>query len=112
MMKIMNLTILKLCFTKLPRVSFLMKLHARGLRLYRKETFKNFLKTYFIKYLKIVPFEAANRKKQVNLSTSKMCIDEKKLHFISFDYSVWENLLTFQFNVGCIPPSVCLWHIF
>ena len=33
-MKIMNLTILKLCFAKLTRVSFLMKLHARGLQLY------------------------------------------------------------------------------
>ena len=52
------------------------------------------------------------------LSTSKMCIDEKEMHFILSDYGaireatqawfeLFSKLLTFQFDVGCIPPSVC-----
>ena len=63
-------------------------------------------------------------KHKLILSTSKTCINEKKLRFILSDCSViresnqaWFELfsktfLTFQFNVGCILPSVWLWHIF
>ena len=39
-MNIMNFAIEKLCFAKLERVSFLMKLHAKGLQLYWKESYK------------------------------------------------------------------------
>ena len=54
----------------------------------KKRVQHNFLETYFIENLQIVPFETARGKHKLILSTNKMCIDEKKLRLILSDYSV------------------------
>ena len=54
----------------------------------KKRVQHNFLETYFIENLQIVPFENARGKHKLILSINKMCIDEKKLRLILSDYSV------------------------
>ena len=58
-----------------------MGFHSRGKQLYWKEIYEFF----------IVLFEVASRKHKLILSTSKMCIDEKKLRFILSDYTAIRN---------------------
>ena len=81
-MNIMNFAIVKLSFAKLPRVSFLMKFHAKDLQLYLKEIYEhNFQKAISWNTCKYFLLKPGVGKYKLILLTGKMSIDEKKLRY-------------------------------
>ena len=113
---------------------FLMKLHAIIKKRRRQRdlwVYHNFLETYCKENLRMglsvarstlhVLHKISQQARWLK-GRNKMSVGGKKMRFILSNYSfkgresssIWiiqKNLLTFQCDVGCIPPPVCLWHV-